>query len=274
MLKKASPELIQKLKTQQRLHTQISIIKELLENSIDSGADSVKICIDSKTQGVDYLKVEDNGSGIEDVDLKNVFLENFTGKAENTERFTYGNHGLAVYSIASIAKKVVILSKTEKASIGHKISSEDLITKPVARKIGTDVEVYNIFNNLPVRRKSLLSKSNQLQFKTKLEQLINNYIFANLENNLSIQVTEKENPKNIIYSSKNTNFQNLTTIETDDKLLKIDYSLQNSSSSAKKFNLIINKRPIYSSTNKLHPVIKLFKKYDVTSGFISTDSHV
>ena len=268
MLKKAAPELIQQLKTQQRLHTQISIIKELLENSIDSGADCIKICIDSKTQGVDYIKVEDNGCGIEASELKNVFLENFTSKNEN-EKFTYGNHGLAIYSIASIAEKVVILSKTKEEKIGYKMSSEDLIQKPSARKTGTDVEIYNIFDNLPVRRKSLLSKSNQLQFKNRLKQLIDTYLFVNHNKNFFVQVIEKENPRNIIYNSKNTKFPNLTTIENDNSL-KIDYSLQSSSSSSssKKFNLIINKRPIYSSTKKLHPVVKLLRKYDVTTGFI------
>ena len=97
ILTEASPEFTRQLQAQQRVHSQISIIKELLENSIDSGATNVKIFVDSKTHGVDFIKVEDNGSGIDKSDLENVFSNSYTSKWEKDDSDEpsteyYGNH--------------------------------------------------------------------------------------------------------------------------------------------------------------------------------------
>ena len=138
-----------------------SVVKELVENSIDAGATEIEIHVDRG--GKELIRVIDNGCGIEMEDLHSAFLPHATSKIEKAEDLdsimTLGFRGEAVASIASISK-MTITSKTENGkcysltSIGGEIGR---ITETTGEK-GTDVRVERLFYNTPVRLSFLKSE--------------------------------------------------------------------------------------------------------------------
>ena len=102
-----------------------SVVKELVENSIDAGAKNITIEI--KDGGTTFIEVSDDGCGIEEDDFKSAFLPHATSKIKNTTDlesiFTLGFRGEALASIASVSK-VTLVSKTENAELGSKLQVE------------------------------------------------------------------------------------------------------------------------------------------------------
>ena len=102
-----------------------SVIKEMVENSIDAGATS--ITIDIKNGGITYIRITDNGKGISEDDLELAFERHATSKIRNASELaevkSMGFRGEALASIAAIAK-VEMISKTEESDTGNKIVIE------------------------------------------------------------------------------------------------------------------------------------------------------
>ncbi|MDP5228813.1 MAG: DNA mismatch repair endonuclease MutL [Cellulophaga sp.] len=144
-----------------------SVVKELLENAIDAGADAIKLII--KDGGKALIQVVDNGSGMSATDARLSFERHATSKIKNAEDLfkltTKGFRGEALASIAAIAH-VELLTKTETDEIGvqlkiegSKLVSQEAIVTPK----GTSFCVKNLFFNIPARRNFL--KSNQVEFR-------------------------------------------------------------------------------------------------------------
>jgi DNA mismatch repair protein MutL len=136
-----------------------SVLKELIENSIDAGATRIDVAI--KSGGIEYIKVSDNGYGIEKDDIAMAFERHGTSKIKCINDLnsisTMGFRGEALPSIASVSK-VTVTTKTEKAKYAVKAVFEggDLISSSEApRATGTTVEVRNLFYNTPARYKFL-----------------------------------------------------------------------------------------------------------------------
>ena len=136
-----------------------SVIKELVENSIDAGANNITIEI--KNGGISYIRVADNGKGIAPDDLEIAFERHATSKIRNAEDLdvvtSMGFRGEALASIASIAN-VELTSKTESQTTGYKITVEAgnvLDKQEVGCQTGTSIVVKNLFFNTPVRYKFL-----------------------------------------------------------------------------------------------------------------------
>lgn len=139
----------------------VSIIKELVENSIDAGA--TDIVVEIKRGGKDYIRVTDNGSGIFDEDLPNVFKKHFTSKITNFEDLfsldTRGFRGEALNSIQNVSE-VSLSTKTHEENVGLNIkySFGEFVSKGEAvTNYGTTIESSNLFKNMPVRRDFLAS---------------------------------------------------------------------------------------------------------------------
>ncbi len=139
----------------------VSIIKELVENSIDAGA--TDIVVEIKRGGKDYIRVTDNGSGIFDEDLPNVFKKHFTSKITNFEDLfsldTRGFRGEALNSIQNVSE-VSLTTKTHEENLGLNIkySFGEFVSKGEAvTNYGTTIESSNLFKNMPVRRDFLSS---------------------------------------------------------------------------------------------------------------------
>ena len=136
-----------------------SVVKELIENSIDAGAD--KIVIEIEEGGIKSISILDNGSGIEKDDIKLAFMPHATSKIKNVEDLdnigTLGFRGEALASIASVAQ-VEMISKTKASELGSSIKidgGEFGEIGEVAMNTGTQIVVKNLFYNTPARRKFL-----------------------------------------------------------------------------------------------------------------------
>ncbi len=136
-----------------------SVIKEMVENSIDAGANNITVEI--KNGGISYIKVTDNGKGITEDDLEMAFERHATSKIRSAEDLntvvSMGFRGEALASIAAIAR-VEMVSKTKEQQNGYKVVVEggNVLEKSEAGcPTGTSITVTNLFYNTPVRYKFL-----------------------------------------------------------------------------------------------------------------------
>lgn len=137
----------------------LSIVKELLENSVDAGATSVTIEIEKG--GKEYIRVTDNGCGIERLQLELAFKRYATSKIATEDDLnsieTLGFRGEALASIASVSK-VKLISKTRSNPVGASIElseGESLGVNDSASEDGTTIIVKDLFFNIPARKKFL-----------------------------------------------------------------------------------------------------------------------
>ncbi|MDA8594998.1 DNA mismatch repair endonuclease MutL [Flavobacteriaceae bacterium] len=145
-----------------------SVVKELLENSIDAGASKVELRI--KDAGRTLIQILDNGKGMSPTDAKQAFARHATSKINKAEDLfdlnTKGFRGEALASIAAVAQ-VEMQTKLHEAELGTKIqiagSSEIDDQEQVLCGNGTQIAVKNLFFNIPARRNFL--KSNQVEFR-------------------------------------------------------------------------------------------------------------
>ena len=136
-----------------------SVIKEMVENSIDAGAKNITVEI--KNGGISLIRIIDDGKGIAEDDLEIAFERHATSKIRKAEDLaevmTMGFRGEALASIAAIAN-VEMVSRTADSDIGHKIVVEGgrILDKSEAGcPVGTKITVQNLFYNTPVRYKFL-----------------------------------------------------------------------------------------------------------------------
>ena len=136
-----------------------SVVKEMVENSIDAGATAINIEI--KNGGISYIRISDNGKGIMPDDMEIAFERHATSKirsAEDLEQVkSMGFRGEALASVAAVAN-VEMVSRTKEYQTGNKIVVEAgkvLEQEEIACPIGTTITVTNLFFNTPVRYKFL-----------------------------------------------------------------------------------------------------------------------
>lgn len=157
-----------------------SVVKELIENSIDAGA--LHINIEIEEGGEALIRITDDGAGIHPEDIEKAFLPHATSKIQEIDDLfnigTLGFRGEALASIASIAK-VKLFSKTEEGVGGKAIEYEggikvSLVDYPMNK--GTIIEVRDIFYNVPARKKFLKSTSRE---SALIGDIINRIALAN-----------------------------------------------------------------------------------------------
>lgn len=136
-----------------------SVVKELVENAVDAGADAVTVEI--KEGGITLIRVTDNGSGIEASQVRKAFLRHATSKISSVEDLhrisSLGFRGEALSSICAVAK-VELITKTADALTGVRYLCEgakEIEYSEVGAPDGTTILVRNLFFNTPVRRKFL-----------------------------------------------------------------------------------------------------------------------
>ena len=186
-----------------------SVIKEMVENSIDAGAKN--ICVEIKNGGISLIRITDDGCGISEDDMEIAFERHATSKIRQATDLetvqTMGFRGEALASIASIAN-VEMISKTANDEIGHKIVLEGgkiLEKSEVGCQIGTRITVQNLFYNTPVRYKFLkkdYTEAGYIEDVITRIALVNKDVAIKLINNgkVLVQTNGSGDSKNIIYS--------------------------------------------------------------------------
>ena len=170
-----------------------SVIKELVENAIDAGAKNISIEI--KDGGISFMQVADDGSGIEEVDIKNAFMPHATSKIKNAEDLetiaTLGFRGEALASIASVSK-VTVVSKTSEAELATKLEisgGKFGEVKKSSGNIGTTMTVEDLFFCVPARAKFLKKPKTEEQ---EITNIISRTILAHPEINFTYFVDGKK----------------------------------------------------------------------------------
>ena len=150
---------INKIAAEEVIERPASVIKEMVENSIDAGA--TNITVEIRNGGISFIKVSDNGKGIAQDDLEIAFERHATSKIRSADDLdtvtSMGFRGEALASIAAIAN-VELVSKTKEQEIGYRVVVEagNILEKEEAGcSTGTTITVKNLFFNTPVRYKFL-----------------------------------------------------------------------------------------------------------------------
>ncbi|MCX5708521.1 MAG: DNA mismatch repair endonuclease MutL [Candidatus Omnitrophica bacterium] len=160
------PEIVSKIAAGEVVERPASVLKELLENSLDAGACSIEVLL--KGAGKNLIEIKDNGEGISKEDIENIFIRHATSKISTIDDLynisSLGFRGEALYSIAAISD-VTLRSKTQGQDCGWEIHLRDntkTSAKPLGMHVGTEIQVQELFFNTPARKKFLKSNSSEL----------------------------------------------------------------------------------------------------------------
>ena len=173
------PDVASKIAAGEVVERPSSVVKELVENSVDAGAS--QITVEVKGGGVELIRVTDNGCGIPVEEVETAFLRHATSKITGVPDLdaisTLGFRGEALPSIAAVAR-VYLVSRTHDATVGREVRlrwGELTDSSPKGCPAGTSVTVKGLFENVPARRKFLKSPSGE---RTRISDLVSRFALA------------------------------------------------------------------------------------------------
>ncbi len=179
IIHKLSDELVSKIAAGEVIERPASVVKELLENAVDAGTDS--IVIELRNGGIDLIRVHDNGRGMLPEDAELAVQRHTTSKLHNENELyeiaTLGFRGEALYSIGVISE-LEIVTRHKQQDIGaivHVRGGTIVNSSRVAHDAGTTVTVSNLFFNTPVRKKFLSSP--QAEYRACMD-VIDRFVFV------------------------------------------------------------------------------------------------
>lgn len=174
--------IINRISAGEVVESPFSIVKELIDNSIDAGAD--KISIEIKNGGIDSIIIKDNGKGIEYDDIIKAFLPHATSKISNIDDLnaisTLGFRGEALASISNVTQTKII-TKTDNQEVAYQMEVNGGNfgeIQPTESAKGTKIQVNNLFFNTPARRKFLRKPKGE---ESQITNIISRYILAHPE---------------------------------------------------------------------------------------------
>ena len=209
MIRLLDEATISKIAAGEIIENSASIVKELVENSIDAGADD--ILIEIRGESTDFIKVSDNGLGFSEEDLEVAFLRHSTSKLEKIEDLekirTLGFRGEALASISNISK-IKLMTKREEDLAGNSLLIENgkIIKKnKVGMPRGTTFVISDVFYNTPVRkkflRKDLTEINNIIEIVQKIALSNNNIKFTLIrDGKIILNTGSDKDPINRIFS--------------------------------------------------------------------------
>ena len=217
-------EISNKIAAGEVVERPLSIVKELVENSIDAGADVITVEI--KDGGIEFIRVTDNGSGMTEDDAKICFLRHATSKIATDEDldaiYTLGFRGEALSSIGAVSK-VKLYTKKRDSDIGVLVTCEGgeiLSSTDAGMSDGTVLEVRDLFYNTPARKKFLKKPATEGGY---ISDLMGRYVFSYPEISFKLIRDGKE----VIFSAGDNNiFNSVYSIYGKDyakNMLKVDY---------------------------------------------------
>ena len=197
-IKQLSKHLINQIAAGEVIERPASVVKELVENSVDAGATKISVEISNECRDI---RVADNGSGIHPDDIMLAFSKHATSKIATDEDLfaihTLGFRGEALSSIISIAK-VTCTTRTKEFETGTKVKCENSEVKQVETgcAIGTIMEIRDLFYNIPARLKFLKNSNTEFSYIQELVQSI-----AIVNPNIAFEL--KKNGKTVLKTSGN-----------------------------------------------------------------------
>ncbi|MBQ8887189.1 MAG: DNA mismatch repair endonuclease MutL [Candidatus Gastranaerophilales bacterium] len=204
-IKQLSVNLINQIAAGEVIERPASVVKELVENSIDAGATKVEISISNECRNI---RIADNGCGIHPDDIELAFTKHATSKLSDENSLfniqTLGFRGEALASIISIAK-VTCTTRTSEFDYGTKVESQNSVVKSskIGCAQGTIMEVNDLFFNQPARLKFLKSSKTEFAYIQELIQ--------------SLAISHPE----VAFILKNNNSPVITTTQNADLLTRI-----------------------------------------------------
>lgn len=207
-----------------------SVVKELLENSLDAGSTDVKLIV--KDAGRTLIQVTDNGEGMSETDARMSFERHATSKINDAKDLfaltTMGFRGEALASIASVAR-VEMKTRDKNNTLGTELiveGSKTVSQEPCQAPEGTTIAVKNLFFNTPARRNFLKSdqvERNHINTEFQRVALANpNVAFSFYHNNQLVSKVEAGNLKQRIVSIFGNNYNNrLVPVEEETQIVKI-----------------------------------------------------
>jgi len=230
-----------------------SIVKELVENSLDAGATEIQIEV--LDAGLTEIIIKDNGSGIAKDDFENLFKRHATSKIEKIEDlhslFTMGFRGEALSSIQAVSQ-VELITKTKIDKTGYFYNPHTTQIKSVAKpNTGTTITIRNLFYNVPARKKFLKTNTTELSHITKIIEEI-----ALVHPEVSfIYKSQNREIINVKTSDLLTRTINILKIQEPEYLLLVDSQKQNLkaigyighpriSRKSSQYHIFINNRPV------------------------------
>ena len=193
MIKKLNSNLINQIAAGEVVDNPCSIVKELIENSIDAGSKNIEIIL--YDGGISRIIIIDDGHGMQKDELSKAFERFATSKIESLDDLnnisTLGYRGEALPSIASISE-IIVKSKSSTENTANTIKllyGKEIYLKPSSIEKGTYIEIKNIFNNVPARKKFL--KSENYEYR-KILALFKNFALCNYRINIKLINNGKE----------------------------------------------------------------------------------
>lgn len=188
-----SPRLANQIAAGEVVERPASVVKELVENALDAGADRVDIEVEQG--GVKLIRVRDTGSGIAENDLPLALSRHATSKIVDLEDLeavsSLGFRGEALASISSVSR-LALTSKTEGAEAASRVEVEgrdmDAKVSPAAHPVGTTVEVRDLFFNTPARRKFLRTEKTEFGH---VEECIKRQALARFETGFTLRHNQR-----------------------------------------------------------------------------------
>ncbi|MGC8819819.1 MAG: DNA mismatch repair endonuclease MutL [Fervidobacterium sp.] len=170
IIKKLPQEVVSKIAAGEVVVNPASVVKELIENSLDAGASSIEVVI--KNGGKSYIKVSDNGSGMSKEDILLAVQRFTTSKISTIEDiysiYSYGFRGEALASIVEVSRTVITSCNGNAAYKLEVVGGKIAKISETHRDKGTTVEVYDVLYNIPARRKFLSSERVETRMVTEI----------------------------------------------------------------------------------------------------------
>lgn len=203
-----SQETIDKIAAGEVIERPSSVVKELVENAIDAGSSAVTVEI--KEGGISFIRISDNGCGIEREQIPLAFLRHSTSKIKSVEDLftvtTLGFRGEALSSIAAVSQ-VELITKTNGDFTGSRYlieGSKEVSLEEIGAPDGTTFIIRNLFYNTPARKKFLKSAQTE---GTYIHELMQRMILSHpdvafkfiMNNQVKLQSSGNGNIKDIIY---------------------------------------------------------------------------
>ncbi|KAL9582719.1 MAG: hypothetical protein Q9212_003140, partial [Teloschistes hypoglaucus] len=183
-----------------------SVVKELVENSLDAGATSIEVRF--KANGLESIEVQDNGSGISKENYETIALKHYTSKLATYDDLsslnTFGFRGEALSSLCALSNFHILTAQPDEAPKGTRLDFETSgrlrATSVVASQRGTTVVVESLFANLPVRRREL--ERNIKREYGKVISLLQAYACISTSVKLSVSNIMVKGKKAVVFATK------------------------------------------------------------------------